>query len=345
MINERTRLNSLIVGYAITIMGLLVVTGWGLDIVVLKSIVPGFPTMKLNNAICFTLLGISFLLLHYKDKYIQLSQILAVVVLCIALLTISQDMFSYSSGIDELIVKDELASITGLATPGRMATTSSLCFILLSSAFIFIKSKVRSLRYFSQQLLQLCVGISTIAILGYIYNIPAFYKLSFLNSMALHASIGFLVLSITAVFMNPSVGVIRLFMGNEIGNVMARKLFPIMVVMILLLGFFWELSFQKNIVTVDFGIALLVISFLMVVLFLVSRTALNLNVIDKKRTVAEHRVMEMNKSLETQVATRTQELKESLDQLELLSDRFKIAASGAKVGIWDFDVVNDVLVC
>ncbi|MEP2671485.1 MAG: PAS domain S-box protein [Cyclobacteriaceae bacterium] len=344
MINERTRLNSLIVGYAITLMGLLVVTGWALDIVILKSIVPGFPTMKLNNAICFTLLGISFLFLHFKNNYALVSQLLAAIVFIIALITISQDIFDYSSGIDELFVRDEFARVTGLAIPGRMATTSSLCFILVSTSFVFIKSKYRSLRFFSQQLLQVCVGISAIAILGYLYSIPALYKLAFLSSMALHTSIGFLVLSVAAIFVNPSLGVIRLFIGSRIGNVMARKLFPIMVIMIFLLGFFGEAAYQNDFVSVDFGIALLVISFLLVVLFLISRTAISLNEIDRKRTEAELRVMEMNKSLESKVATRTKELKESLEQLELLSDRFKIAASGAKVGIWDFDVVNNVLV-
>ncbi|MFZ1807527.1 MAG: PAS domain S-box protein, partial [Cyclobacteriaceae bacterium] len=331
-------------GYAIFLMGLIVMMGWVLDISILKSVIPGFPSMKLNNAICFSFLGISFLLIQHKNNYDFLVRGLVSIVFFIALVTVSQDIFDYNSGIDELFVRDEIARITELAMPGRMATTSSLCFILVSTAFLFIKSSSKSLRNFSQQLLQGCVGISTVAILGYLYNIPALYKLSFLSSMALHTSLGFFVLSVTALFVNPSLGVISLFMGQKIGNVMARKLFPIMMAMIFLLGFFGEMAYQKNLVSVDFGIALLVISFVLVGLFLISKTALNLNEVDRKRTEAESRVMDLNKSLETQVATRTKELKESVEQLGLLSDRFKIAAGGAKVGIWDFDVTNNVLV-
>lgn len=344
MTNERTRVNFLIVGSAIVLMGIIVMAGWIFDITVLKSIVPGFPSMKLNNAICFLILGSSFLFLQNKKRFIGISRILAMVVLVIASLTLSQDIFNYNAGIDELFIKDEMARITELAMPGRMATTSSLCFMLISLAFLFIKSDSKRLRYYSQLLLQLCVGISTIAILGYLYNIPALYKLSFLSSMALHTSIGFFVLSLIALFINPSVGVINLFMGQNVGNVMARKLFPIMMVMIFLLGFFGQVAYQRNFVSVDFGIALLVISFSLVGLFLISRTAASLNVTDRKRTKAESRVMEINKSLEAQVLSRTKELKDSIEQLELLSDRFRIASEGARVGIWDFDVTNNVLV-
>jgi PAS domain S-box-containing protein len=344
MINERTRVNFLIVGYSIFLMGLVVMLGWAWDIAILKSVAPGFPSMKLNTAICFSLLGASFLVIHYKKGHTVLSHILSALVLIIATATISQDIFDYNLGIDELLIRDEVARTTMLAHPGRMATISALSFILVSTAFLFIKSRVRSWRNLSQQLLQVCVGISTVSMLGYLYNIPALYKLSFLSSMALHTSLGFFVLSVTALFINPSLGVVSIFMGQKIGNVMVRTLFPILMVMIFLLGFFAEIAYRKNIVSVDFGIAFLVISFLLVGLFLISRTAQSLNEADRKRTEAESRVREMNKSLEAKVESRTQELEDSLEQLELLTERFRIAASGAKVGIWDFDVVNNILV-
>ncbi|MEQ9414297.1 MAG: PAS domain-containing protein, partial [Cyclobacteriaceae bacterium] len=344
MTNERTRLNFLVVGYSSVLIGLIVVFGWSLDIVILKSVIPGFPSMKLNTALCFILLGVSFLLIQNEKKYTVVRKGLAIVVLMIASVTISQDIFDYNSGIDEMVVRDEMARITDLAMPGRMATISSFCFILVSLTFLFIKSKSRSLRYFSQQLLQICVAISTVAILGYLYNIPALYKLSFLSSRALHTSIGFLILSVAALFINPGVGVINLFMGQKIGNVMARKLFPIMMVMIFMLGFFGEMAYQKNIVSVDFGIALLVISFLLVGLFLISRTALSLNEVDRKRSEAEKKVISINKSLESTVVKRTSELAESLKQVEALSERFKLATGGAKVGIWDFDVANNTII-
>ncbi|MEQ8364231.1 MAG: PAS domain S-box protein [Cyclobacteriaceae bacterium] len=325
-------------------MGLTVILGWGLDIAILKSVVPGFPSMKLNTAICFSLLGASFLVIHYKKGHTVLSHVLSALVLLIATTTISQDIFDYNLGIDELLIRDEVARTTMLALPGRMATISALSFMLVSTAFLFIKSSVRSWRNLSQQLLQVCVGISTVSMVGYLYNIPALYKLSFLSSMALHTSLGFFVLSVTALFINPSLGVVSIFMGQKVGNVMVRTLFPILMVMIFLLGFFAEIAYRKNIVSVDFEIAFLVISFLLVGLFLISRTAQSLNEADRKRTEAESRVMEMNKSLEEKVATRTKELEDSLEQLELLTERFRIAASGAKVGIWDFDVANNILV-
>ena len=48
------------VGIFIIILALSVITGWLFDIPVLKSIFPGFISMKINTAICFLLSGVIF---------------------------------------------------------------------------------------------------------------------------------------------------------------------------------------------------------------------------------------------------------------------------------------------
>lgn len=312
--DSRTRLRLSLIGYFIVFLGMAVLSGWILDEPILKSIVPGFPSMKFNNSICFILLGISFVLLQKEADIYKISRFTVIPVLLLASVSLLQDMAGFNAGIDEFFIKDETARMTGKVAPGRMATTSSFNFILLSVSFLLIRSKSKIILRTVQNLLQIVIGISFIAMLGYLYNIPAFYKLSFLTSMALPTSIIFLMLATAACFMNPSVGILSLFLGNRIGNLMAKKLFPIMMLMIIALGFLGQKVYQQNLITVDFVIALLAVSFSLVGLFLISRTARNLNAVDKDRTAAEKEVIELNRSLENTIAKRTNELRQSLEQ-------------------------------
>lgn len=47
---------------AAVIVGSMVLVGWAFDIVVLKSILPGWVSMKANTAFCFILTGVALLL-------------------------------------------------------------------------------------------------------------------------------------------------------------------------------------------------------------------------------------------------------------------------------------------
>src|SRR5436190_11735323 len=87
-------------------VGILVLAGWLFEIPALKSIIPGLATMKVNTALAFTLAGTSLWLasIENKNKGLELiAKTCAVIIILIGLLTLSEYIFKYDPGIDQLL--------------------------------------------------------------------------------------------------------------------------------------------------------------------------------------------------------------------------------------------------
>lgn len=303
------------VGLTSILLGLVVIIGWRLEIQVLMTIVPGYESMKINTALFCILSGIVLVLLSLnknRKQILFLSSFLAV----FAFASLLQDILSVNFGMDQLFILDKTAIEKGHMTPGRPSPITSLCFGLLGIVFTIIRSKSLHFRKAAQYISHIITFLSFIAILGYLFKVPTFYKLSFFTSMAIHTSITLFSLSIAVALVNREFGVTALFSGEKIGNVMARNLFKKMLPAILFLGFFQLILLRMNILTVDFGIALFTTCFILIILYALWSTAKLLNRIDDQRKVAREKIIKTNKNLEKTVGERTSYLTKQNKQLE-----------------------------
>jgi PAS domain S-box-containing protein len=270
------------------ITGILVITGWFTGNENLKSVITGLPTMKFNTAICFILSATALFLLTKKTKKNQFAiTCISIIVILIAAITFTQAVFNYNTGLDELLIKDVVAKAANDLFPGRMATTTTCCFMLCAFAFITISSGKKKLQLSAQYALHAITIIAFIAIIGYLFNVSEFHRLSFLTSMALNTSVLFFLISIAASLINYSLGVTGMFTGKSVGSIVARKLFPLTALVIIILGYLRLQLHWHNLVTEDFGIALFATSFLLVSLVVTSLTSKYLNAIEEKRSRAE----------------------------------------------------------
>ncbi len=315
-----------------------VMAGWLFNIDIFKRMISGFPTMKFNTALCIALCGAVLWLRLYKSRKSSIFQnIFSAIVLLFALISFSEDIFHYNTGLDQLFVADNESFATSSNYPGRMAVFTAICFICLVVSFSLAKAKSKSVRTTTQFILHFVTVISFIAIVGYLYNIPIFYKLSFLTSMAMHTAVLFFIISIAGSFFNYNLGVTGLFTGEGMGSVMARKIFPMIIIILLILGFLRLQSYRLNMISLEFGIALYTISFLLVCLLIIGITAVQLNHIDRKRKEAEELLKGFNKNLEHIVHQRTQHIRE-------ITNRLSLATKASSIGIWDWDIINNNLV-
>jgi protein-histidine pros-kinase len=117
--------------------------------------------------------------------------------------------------------------------------------------------------------------------------------------MAVHTTAGLFIISIGTSLINSDKGLVKLFTGNLIGNAMARKLFPQVLIVGLVLTFLRIATHRYNLVSVEFGIALFGVSFILVILFLLGRASKELNKIDIKRAKAEDNLVKIETFLNT----------------------------------------------
>ena len=299
------------------VVGLIVMTGWVFNIELLTTFSHGYPSMKFNTAFCFISISVALLLLltnvPQRNMY---SKILASVVLLIGAITFSEYYFNYSVGIDEFFITDNFSRVSGNSFPGRMGIASTFCFSFMGIAFLILQLPQLLFRVMAQWLLHFVTFYAMLAIIGYMFKLPGVYNLPVLSATTLHTAILFFVLSIATALMNPSVGIIDLFSDNLIGNIMARRLFPTIVLLSLTLTYVRIQIFRHNWIDKELTTVIFTSFFILINLFLIWRTSRQLNKIDVQRKIAEESIVVLNANLEKKVEQRTKVLNETLEKLE-----------------------------
>ena len=137
-----------VLGFLVILLGLIVLTGWALNIEVLKSVLPGFVTMKVNTAICFVLCGVSLLLGYLSRPRAwkkTCSTALAIIVFVIGSVTLVEYLTGMSLGVDQWLFP-ESAQAPGTSSPGRMAPNTAFNFLLHASALVLLARGRRGAR-------------------------------------------------------------------------------------------------------------------------------------------------------------------------------------------------------
>lgn len=119
-----------------------VLTGWALDIPVLKSIRPDWVTVKPNTALAFILIGLAVLLFPIPRPSPspaawrkRLGLLCGFAAGLLGLLTLAEYATGWNSGLDQWFFA-EPAGAVGTSHPGRMAPETAICFALL--AFVIL---------------------------------------------------------------------------------------------------------------------------------------------------------------------------------------------------------------
>jgi two-component system, sporulation sensor kinase E len=284
--------------------------------------IPLFDVFKFNAALCFFLFSGALLLFQYRlPKYnTLLFFVLSILGTTIGLITLFQFIFHFNTGLDQLFATDSVTLAP--LSPGRMAYNSAINFSLLGIGMLGLTANKRAINIASQYIFHLVSIISVIVLIGLLYGASLFYTLFYVTSMPAFTAFFFLILSVEASLLNPSIGLAWLFTGKRIGNQMARRLFSLIILMIIIFGSLkGETERSQLFSSVNVGLSILAICFLLVSLALVWNTAIWLNKIDKLRYSAEAEVKLMNAELEQRVEERSAEIRKSEEQYHSLIEQ------------------------
>ncbi len=278
----------LLVAFGIGATGLL---GWILDNPLLKRIHPSLVTMKANTAVCLMFAAVSLFLIEGKSASLlrrRTSQVLAALVACVGLITLSEHLLGWNSGLDQFLFHESQKE-AGLSFPGRMGVAASLNFSFLGITLTLLD--VRSRRWFraANILVLFVIGITLLISLYYFYGVEQQEPFAYYFTIALHTVVAFLCLCAAILLARPARGLITAILGNSPGAVVARRMWPALLIVILL-GWIRVNTRNANWTSQGLGTAIFVLAVLVLLSALIWWTAVSLNRTDRERSVAEGRL-------------------------------------------------------
>jgi signal transduction histidine kinase/CheY-like chemotaxis protein len=262
--------------------------GWIFDIEVLKRIHPSLVTMKANTAVCLMLSSAAVLLLQNQpvpSTRRLLVQLCAAIVAIIGLITLSEHIFGWNTGLDQLLFR-ETQEEAGASFPGRMGVAASLNFLFLGMALSCLDARSRRCFRVSNISVLTVAGVTLLVFLYYFYGIEKLEPIGNYFTIALHTVVAFLSLCAAILLARPERGIIAALLGDSPGAVVARRMWPALLIVILL-GWLRTIARTAGVLSAGFSTAVFVLAILFLLVFLIWWTAASLNRTDRERHVAD----------------------------------------------------------
>ena len=270
------------------LIGLVVLIGWWARVPALTSFVTGFVTMKPNTALGLVLGGTALAALSdppdvmRADARRMMGVAAALACALVGLLTLGEYALGTGAGIDQW-----LAHVTGpdalTPFPGRMAAATALTFLTLGGGLSLLDATSPALASLSQWLLATGIAVPLSVLVGYLYRVVPVSGVGQGLQMALHTVVGSLLLGTGGLLARPARGFVRTLSSREPGGLLARRLGPATIGIPVLLGVCRLVAERRGWVDVAGGGAAVTTGTMLLLAWLIWRTASELNQTDSAR--------------------------------------------------------------
>ncbi len=168
-----------------------------------------------------------------------------------------------------------------------MGVASSLIFMLLGSAILFIDVRTRRGTWVAQGCTTAAAVVTFLIFLAYFYDVEMPARIAPYLSIALHTVIAFLMLCAALVLARSQRGYATIFLAENTGGIVARRMLPTALLVPALLGWLFVLGREAGYYGRGLGEALLAVSITVIFTGLVWWIARALERSDAKRRAAE----------------------------------------------------------
>jgi PAS domain S-box-containing protein len=329
---------------AVGVISVLVLVGWQLDAEWLKRPVAGTLGMNPLTALCFALTSLSlFLLPHDRSPSAHsIANIAIGIVLIICAYRLAEIVLGLPSEIDEVLYGQKLLRDVADQRFSKMSLNVTINFILASGAYLLIYSR-QYIRVAVAQLLAVVIALlSLFALLGYVYRVPEFEHSMPYLPMAVHTAGCFLLLANALLFANPRRGLMRQLTSQYAGSLVAKVLIPLLILLPIAIGYIRLWWHWRGVVSAELGVALIIISFMLIFILLILYNTNSLNRHDAQQKADAWRLKFYNQQLQTanlesaaineelsatmeELATTNEELVTSNENLSVLNDKLEHA--------------------
>ncbi|MES2038587.1 MAG: hypothetical protein V4495_12210, partial [Pseudomonadota bacterium] len=187
---------STFLGLALLALGLIVISGWLLQVRAMVEIRVGFVAMVFNTALCFALAGLALALPGLLQKQLKLVQsCVGILLFSLCGLVLIEHFFDINLHIDWGFLHTWLHD--GNTRPGRLAPNTALGFMCTGAGLCLlnrIDSKAKELCF--QILIFLILAIGLTGLIGYLLSPDQLFGWARSARMAIHTAIGMIAIGV-----------------------------------------------------------------------------------------------------------------------------------------------------
>lgn len=273
------------------LIGLMSLIGWQFDIRFLKRPIPGLAAMNPTTAMCFILCTSSFILITSNpvyDKARRVGYVLAWLLLAISIAILVDVVLPSHFDIDLIFMAEKLQAEENLTSLSRMAPNTAANFLFASIILLLPYNRKATT---IAQVLSLLIGlIAMFSILGYAYHVGEFYGLLKYIPMALHTAVCFFLFALSVLLYTVDKQLMKEIAKPHTGGVIGRLFIPFALIIPFMLGMIFMFLYGLYNFSVEFGIASLTLSIIIVFVMLIWYMVYSLNEKDKLHKAAEEEV-------------------------------------------------------
>lgn len=251
----------------------------------------GLSTVKTNMALCQVLAGVGLMLLAPReigDLKRRIGMVVAVVVFATGALTLSEHLFSYNLGIDQLLASEPMGAVA-TASPNRMGPPGSSSLMLVGAGLFFLAyERARIAAWVG---VCLCV-INLIPAVGFLYGITGFYSNPRLTGISWPSVMALLSVGAGLVLARPTQGPAAQLLRDDAGGILLRRVVPAVILIPLVLGYLRVQGEARGWYSAEAGTGSLVIIIVLGFLWILWRTAEALGQTAVARATAEAKLRE-----------------------------------------------------
>jgi two-component sensor histidine kinase len=242
----------------LVLLGAAVALGWWFNVPVLKSVLPGFSTMKFNTAVGFMLTGIGLGLCCSRGLARPLAAVVGLLVAALGAATMLEYAFDVNLGIDEMLFHDS-GTLIGSGHPGRMSLLTAFAFTVLGPAILLLALAThRREIIIAHGLAMLAGAVSVLAAAGYAFGAEAFWGLGFYTFIAVHTAAGLLVAGAAALMTRAQEGWLEPYVESPAALALLGRTLPIALIVPLFIGLLIMLGAGLGAYNAPFGLALFI---------------------------------------------------------------------------------------
>jgi PAS domain S-box-containing protein len=282
---------------AISIIDLI---GWIFDIPQLKNFADHWTPMKLITAVCLTFYAVALFLIREKSTSyfrITFAGITGFIVCLISSLTVAVIGVLLSSGSESSLAGLPVLNLF-LGHETRMALITAITFLMLGITLILLaKGDLRSANLAHILILPAAV-MSYFILISYLLDVHDLFKIDQIF-VAPNTGYALLFLCLAVLFIRRDTWLMKVFTGNNTGNILARRLLPGILLLPVVIGWLRIFGEQQSYFKSEIGVVLVAITYTVCLFLLVWLSAWSVIRIDEKR----RRSVEAHRALERRFAT------------------------------------------